>query len=59
MTLALGDTAPDFKAETTEGPISFHDWLGNSWGLFFSHPKDFPGLHDRVGRRRAPEAGMG
>jgi alkyl hydroperoxide reductase subunit AhpC len=41
MTLALGDTAPDFKADTTEGPISFHDWLGNSWGLFFSHPKDF------------------
>ena len=41
MTLAIGDTAPDFKAETTEGPISFHDWLGDSWGLFFSHPKDF------------------
>jgi alkyl hydroperoxide reductase subunit AhpC len=41
MTLALGDTAPDFKAQTTEGPISFHEWLGDSWGLFFSHPKDF------------------
>ncbi len=41
MTLALGDIAPDFKASTTEGPISFHEWLGDSWGLFFSHPKDF------------------
>jgi alkyl hydroperoxide reductase subunit AhpC len=41
MTLALGDIAPDFKANTTEGPISFHEWLGDSWGLFFSHPKDF------------------
>jgi len=41
MTLALNDTAPDFKADTTEGPISFHDWLGDSWGLLFSHPKDF------------------
>ena len=41
MTLAIGDTAPDFEAETTEGKIRFHDWLGNSWGLLFSHPKDF------------------
>jgi alkyl hydroperoxide reductase subunit AhpC len=39
--LRLGDIAPDFKAETSEGPISFHAWLGNSWCLFFSHPKDF------------------
>jgi len=41
MALAIGDTAPDFEAETTEGKIRFHNWLGNSWGVLFSHPKDF------------------
>ena len=41
MTMAIGDTAPDFEAETTEGKIRFHEWLGNSWGVLFSHPKDF------------------
>jgi alkyl hydroperoxide reductase subunit AhpC len=41
MALAIGDTAPDFEAETTEGKIRFHAWLGNSWGVLFSHPKDF------------------
>lgn len=41
MALALNDTAPDFEADTTEGRIRFHDWLGNSWGILFSHPKDF------------------
>ena len=41
MTLQLGDKAPDFEAETTEGPISFHDWIGDSWCVLFSHPKDF------------------
>ena len=41
MTLQLGDKAPDFDAETTEGPISFHDWIGDSWCVLFSHPKDF------------------
>ncbi|MCV7221290.1 peroxiredoxin [Mycolicibacterium elephantis] len=40
-TLQLGDEAPDFTAETTQGTIRFHDWLGDSWGLLFSHPKDF------------------
>jgi alkyl hydroperoxide reductase subunit AhpC len=39
--LRLGDEAPDFTAVTTHGPISFHDWLGTSWGVLFSHPKDF------------------
>ncbi len=41
MTLRLGDTAPDFTAETTEGPIRFHEWLGTNWGVLFSHPADF------------------
>ncbi len=41
MTVRLGDTAPDFTAETTEGTLTFHEWLGDSWGVLFSHPKDF------------------
>jgi thioredoxin-dependent peroxiredoxin len=41
MALTIGDTAPDFEAQTTEGTIHFHDWLGDSWGVLFSHPKDF------------------
>jgi len=41
MSLRIGETAPDFEAETTQGPISFHDWIGDSWTVLFSHPRNF------------------
>src|SRR5271170_7343644 len=41
MAIQLGDIAPDFTQDSTEGPISFHEWLGKSWGVLFSHPKDY------------------
>ena len=41
MTLKINSVAPDFTAETSEGKLSFHEWLGDSWGVLFSHPKDF------------------
>jgi thioredoxin-dependent peroxiredoxin len=41
MTVKLGETAPDFEAQTSEGPIRFHDWIGDSWAVLFSHPRDF------------------
>ncbi len=54
MALRLGDIAPDFTIQTTEGEINFHSWLGDSWGLFFSHPADFtPVCTTELGRTAA------
>lgn len=54
MSLRLGEIAPDFKAQTTEGDISFHEWLGDSWGVLYSHPADFtPVCTTELGRTAA------
>ena len=69
MTLRLGDTAPDFEAETSAGPIKFHDWIGDSYAILFSHPKDFTpvcttelgymaGLADDFARRNTKIIGL-
>ena len=57
MAIRLGDTAPDFRATTTAGPIDFHDWLGDGWGVLFSHPKDYtPVCTTELGRVAALKA---
>ena len=59
MSLTIGDTAPDFEAETTEGTINFHDWIGDSWAVLFSHPAELhPGLHDRARLHGERQAGV-
>ncbi len=50
MSLRINDTAPNFTAQTTQGTLSFHEWIGDQWAVLFSHPKDsHTGLHHRIG----------
>ncbi len=69
MSLRINNVAPDFTAETTEGPISFHEWIGDGWAILFSHPKDFTpvcttelgtmaGLHDEFAKRNCKVLGI-
>jgi alkyl hydroperoxide reductase subunit AhpC len=69
MSIRLGDDAPDFTAETTDGPVSFHEWKGDGWAVLFSHPKDFTpvcttelgrvaGLKDEFAKRNTKVIGL-